>query len=383
MGSIAAEGPRTRAPSRKGSSERPKLPTIIADGRFVLEKKLGAGCFGVVFRGKDTNTKTHVAIKVEPASANGPSKSTLREIETMRLLAAGRDRPQGIPLLLHFGQEGPSHCLVMELLGRSLEDRMRDSCTGRLRASSVVLVAEQAISRMEYIHSKGFIHGDIKPENFMFGVGPKAHHLYMIDFGLSKRYFDRKHVPMKSYRGLQGTMRYASINAHNGLESSRRDDLEAVGHMLLYCLRGVLPWSGLPAKNSEEQIRMVGQKKTEVPLEELCEGFPSAFENYLRITRKLSFRERPEYAQLRGLFQEARRQLGVIQDHDFEWFEGRDLGKLEPLEDPLPFRQPDDEAFEEAAKIAPPLAPMSTPSFRKRDFFRNICGKGCGVPGTD
>jgi serine/threonine protein kinase len=318
---------------------------VIADGRFALEKKLGAGCFGVVWRGQDTtNTKAHVAVKIEPATAFGPSKSTQRELAAMRLLAAGRDRPQGIPQLLHCGQEGPSHhCMVMELLGRSLEDRVRDSKAGRLSPSTVVLIAEQAMSRIEYIHAKGLVHGDIKPENFMFGVGPKAHHLYMIDFGLSKRYFDQKHVPMRTYKGLQGTMRYASIHAHHGLESSRRDDLEAIGHMLLYCLRGSLPWSGLPARNSEEQVRMVGKKKADVPLQELCAGFPSAFETYLRITRKLAFQERPDYAHLRGLFQEARRQFDSLEDHHFEWFKGRDLGHLEPLEDQLPLSQPDDD----------------------------------------
>jgi serine/threonine protein kinase len=363
MGSIA-EGPRTRAP---------KFPSVIADGCFGLEKKLGAGCYGVVYRGRDTRTKAHVAIKVEP----GASKSTRREVEAFQLLAAGRGRPQGIPQLLHFGQEGPSYCLVMELLGRSLEDRMRDSRSGHLKPSSVVLIAEQAISRIEYIHSKGLIHGDIKPENFMFGIGPKAHHLYMIDFGLSKRYYDRTHVPMKTYNGLQGTMRYASINSHKGLEASRRDDLEAIGHMLLYCLRGALPWSGLPAKNAEEHIRLVGRKKRDVPLEELCAGFPSAFETYLRLTRNLSFRERPEYTHLRGLFQEARGQLGPLDDHHFEWLEGRDLGHLEPLEDPaVPLRQPDDADEASDGEAGKPTAS----SGRKRDLLRSIFGIRCGVP---
>jgi serine/threonine protein kinase len=257
----------------------------------------------------------------------------------------------------------------MELLGCSLEDRMRGSAAGRLQPTTVALIAQQAISRIEYIHSKGFVHGDIKPENFMFGVGPKAHHLYMIDFGLSKRYYkDGSHVPMKTYKGLQGTMRYASINAHLGMEYSRRDDLEAIGHMMLYFLGGRLPWSGLPAKNTEEQIKVVGQKKVDVPLEALCAGFPDAFETYLRLTRMIAFQERPAYSLFRELFTEARQQLGPLEDHHFEWNEGKDMGHLEPLEDARPIRQPDEDSSDDPRRFPTIAKP------RKRDLIRSMLG---------
>merc|ERR1712217_945989 len=152
------------------------------------------------------------------------------------------------------------------------------------------------------------IHRDIKPENFMFGIQNKIHHLYLIDFGLSKRYFDEKHVPMRTKLSLTGTARYASINAHKGIEQSRRDDLEAIGHMLIYFLRGSLPWSGLEAKTQEEKYRKIREKKEEVPLEELCKGFPKAFETYLRTTRQLEFKARPDYKALRKLFSDIRAQ---------------------------------------------------------------------------
>merc|ERR1712003_382678 len=103
---------------------------------------------------------------------------------------------------------------------------------------TTAMVAQQCILRLEYVHSKGVVHRDIKPENFMWGVGNKANHLYIIDFGLSIRYFQRKHVPLTGGHSMTGTARYASINAHKGSTQSRRDDLEAVGHMLFYMLRG-------------------------------------------------------------------------------------------------------------------------------------------------
>merc|ERR1712039_66083 len=121
----------------------------------------------------------------------------------------------------------------------------------------------------EDLHSKGIVHRDIKPENFMFGVKAKQAHLHLIDFGLSKRYFDKKHAVLKQKLNLTGTARYASINAHRGLEQSRRDDLEAIGHMLIYFLRGSLPWSGLDAKTQEEKYRKIREKKEETPLPEL------------------------------------------------------------------------------------------------------------------
>merc|ERR1712039_922422 len=179
---------------------------------------------------------------------------------------------------------------VMELLGKSLEDRM-NQCGSKMTNKSACLIANQVLMRIEYLHSRGIIHRDIKPENFVFGIKEKIHHLYAIDFGLSKRYYDVKHLPMRTKLSLTGTARYASINAHKGLEQSRRDDLEAIGHMLIYFVRGALPWSGLEAKTQEEKYRKIREKKEVTPLEELCEGYPSAFKKYLSIARELDFME--------------------------------------------------------------------------------------------
>jgi len=320
-------------------SSRPKPPTKIANGRFELVKKLGEGCFGQVYLAINKETKEEVAVKLEDAQSTAPQLE--HEAAILNILRQPV-QPQGIAELYHFGREAQFHCLVMEILGKSLEDRMQ-GCKGRFSVKTTALCAEQIMRSIEYLHSKGIIHRDIKPENFMFGVKGKIHHLYLIDFGLSKKYWDKKHALMKQKLSLTGTARYASINAHRGLEQSRRDDLEAIGHMLVYFLRGSVPWSGLDAKTKQEKYSKIRQKKEDTPLSELCATFPDAFENYLHYTRNLQFMERPDYNMLRKLFREVREKEGPTEDHDFQWLTAKKIPvDLVPLQPWNGLMQPDD-----------------------------------------
>jgi len=231
-----------------------------------------------------------VAVKFEDVMAS--SRQLEQEYLVIRLLCQPT-RPQGVVQPHFYGQEGRFNCLVMELLGKSLEDRMKTQ-NGKFDVQTTVLVAEQLLNRIEYLHSKNIVHRDIKPENFMFGRNERISHLYIIDFGLSKRYWNgAQHTQCKTKLSLTGTARYASINAHNGVEQSRRDDLEAIGHMLFYFIRGSLPWSGLPAKTQEEKYRKICAKKQDTHPDELCKGFPDAFKEYLTAARSLEFKERP------------------------------------------------------------------------------------------
>lgn len=322
--------------------DKPKPPNKIAGGKYETERKLGAGCFGEVWKGKVVDTGNTIAVKFEDFQSHALQLEHEHEI----LSTMQKPNPQqGFAEVYHFGQEGRYHCIVMELLGKSLEDKMQ-SCNGKFNALTTALIGEQVLQRIEYLHSRGIIHRDIKPENFMFGLKEKIHHLYIIDFGLSKKYYDMKHTQIRTKLSLTGTARYASINAHKGIEQSRRDDLEAIGHMLFYFLRGSLPWSGLDAKTQEEKYRKIREKKEETPLEDLCVGHPDQFKVYLRRTRDLEFKEKPAYNDYRKLFKEVRDAQGQgkeVPDHSFQWFEGKDLGSLTPLTHPE-FLQPDDAA---------------------------------------
>eukprot|EP00434_Breviolum_minutum_P018853 symbB.v1.2.016629.t1/scaffold1241.1/size129723/4 len=325
---------------------KPKVPATVNAGQIQVQKKLGAGCFGEVYKGYHTTSKEDVAIKFE--GTQNASPQLRHEAEMLNLLRGASDL-QGYAKFFYFGQEGNFNCLAMEFLGKSLEDHVQ-MCGGQFKPKTACLVAEQILMRIEYLHSRGVVHRDIKPENFMWGVGSKQHHLYIIDFGLSKRYWDKRHVQSSQKLSLTGTARYASLNAHRGFEQSRRDDLEAIGHMLMYFLRSSLPWSGLDARTKKEKYQKIKEKKETTKLSELCEGHPKAFQKYLEYARNLGFKDRPDYMMLRQLFANLREEIQheegkPIEDWHFEWLVDKELSSrgLEPL---LPYddlKQPDDE----------------------------------------
>ena len=162
----------------------------------------------------------------------------------------------GIPKIHYYGNEGDFNVMVMDVLGPSIE-ALHQFCERKFTVKTCALIAIQCISRMELLHSKGFIHRDVKPENFLIGVGKKNSILYLIDYGLAKRYIDPKtgqHISFKTNKGATGTLRYSSLAASMNHEQGRKDDLEAVGYVLAYLLRGAqLPWMGVRGKNIKEK----------------------------------------------------------------------------------------------------------------------------------
>ena len=161
-----------------------------------------------------------------------------------------------------------------------------------LAQRTVLMIADQTLLRIEYIHSKSFIHRDIKPDNFLMGLGRRSNIVYIIDFGLAKRYRDPKthvHIMYRENKHLTGTPRYASINNHLGIEQSRRDDLESLGYVFMYFLRGSLPWQGLRANTKKQKYQKIMEKKMATPIDLLCKGFPDEFRIYFEYCRALRF----------------------------------------------------------------------------------------------
>jgi len=210
---------------------------------------------------------------------------------------------------------------VMELLGPSLED-LFNFCHRKFSLKTVLLLADQMISRIEYIHGKNFLHRDIKPDNFLMGLGKKGNLVYAIDFGLAKRFRDprtHQHIPYREHKNLTGTARYASINTHLGIEQSRRDDLEAIGYIFIYFYKGILPWQGLKARTKAQKYDKISDKKLSTPVEELCKGTPAEFSTYINYCRSLRFEEKPDYAYLRQLIRNLFHRQGFSYDYVFDW----------------------------------------------------------------
>lgn len=211
--------------------------------------------------------------------------------------------------------------MACELLGPTLQDLMQYN-GGKFGLKTTLLLADQILQRVEVLHSINFIHRDIKPENFCIGVKDNKDLIYMIDFGLAKRYSDPRtglHIKYQSSRALTGTARYVSINSHLGLEQSRRDDLESVGYLLIYFLRGNLPWQGLEANGRSDQFKKILECKLNTPIDELCKGYPEEFEQYLKYCRNLQFEESPDYEWMKNLFRNLYFKTNLTWDNAWDW----------------------------------------------------------------
>jgi casein kinase 1 delta len=283
--------------------------------KYRLGRKIGSGSFGDIYLGTDVTGPEEVAIKLECVKTKHPQLHI--ESKIYKLMQGG----VGIPAIRWCGSEGDYNVMVMELLGPSLED-LFNFCSRRFSLKTVLLLADQTISRIEYIHSKNFIHRDIKPDNFLMGLGKKGNLVYIIDFGLAKKYRDSKthqHIPYRENKNLTGTARYASINTHLGIEQSRRDDMESLGYIFMYLLRGSLPWQNLKAATKRQKYERISEKKMATPIEELCKGYPSELATYLNFCRSLRFDDKPDYSYLRQLFRNLFHKQGFTYDYVFDW----------------------------------------------------------------
>ena len=283
--------------------------------KYLIRKKIGKGSFGTVYQGINTSNNEKIALKVEKRDKNDPG--TL-ENEALRLVYL---QGEGIPSVYCYGNNIEHNLLVEELLGKSLEE-IFTSYGKPFSLKTVCVLGIEMIKRIQYIHSKYYIHRDIKPDNFMTGRGPNEKKIYIIDFGLAKKYYSvsrAQHIKFITGKHLVGTARYCGRNAHRGYEQGRRDDIESIGYVLMYFLLGVLPWQGLKAKKNEDQFEKIAQKKYTTSFEELTLGQPEEFLNYFKHVDRLQFEDQPNYVYLIGLFQSVIDKYCQDCLYDFDW----------------------------------------------------------------
>uniref|UniRef100_A0A914PCN1 non-specific serine/threonine protein kinase n=1 Tax=Panagrolaimus davidi TaxID=227884 RepID=A0A914PCN1_9BILA len=274
-----------------------------SEGEIILKTRLSE-----VREFRDLHTGEKVIEKIEHVTVLHPKLPDEYDI----YMSMGFE--SGIPRIYHFGIHDNFNILIMERLGPSLAALLKE-CEGKFNVKTVTNIAIQLIDRMEYIHDHGIIHKDIKPLNFVMGTRENAQTVYIIDFNCSSKFIDSKtkeHIP-EEYKApfFQVNSCYNSLKVHAGSPKSRRDDLEAISYILIYFLRGNLPW-----QNTDE-IDEIYEMKRSISVEELCEGLPIEFAKFLSYCRELEFKERPDYGYIRKHFEGLKKTLD--DGPDFEW----------------------------------------------------------------
>ena len=298
-----------------------KYPLIFK--KYKPIKKLAKGAFSVLYYGINTHTKEKIAIKIE-------KRKTINKYLESECFILFSLKGLGIPKVLSFGHNKEYDILIMPLLGKSLQN-LYISKNMNFEFKDICLMGIQIIERIQWVHSQKIIHRDIKPDNFLIGLNdPNV--IYLIDFGLSKKYRSSqtgKHIKFTEVKKFTGTIRYASVNSLRLRQQSRRDDLESIGYMLIYFIKGSLPWMGIKVTNKKEQYLKLSQIKKNIKPEKLCENLPVELLDYVKYVKNLHFEENPDYTYLKYLFEKMLKKQGFDEDNIyFSWISESAIKKI-------------------------------------------------------
>lgn len=279
---------------------------------YNLIEQIGSGSFGEVYLAR-YKSGGYVAVKVED---NKKAHRIYNEYKIYKYLH-NTGFSKGLPKIYDYLQSPDYNIMVIQLLGPSLED-LFNKYSRKFTLQTVFLIIDQLLILLKQLHNAKYIHRDIKPNNFLIGRDKNKSQIFMMDFGLSKKYIvNNKHIEFNDKKSLIGTARYASINMHMGIEPSRRDDLESIGYMLIYFIKGSLPWQGIKKQKGNKHIDEIGKIKMNTDLEKLCESLPDCFKEYLLYCRNLGFDQNPDYDYLAQLFKQTSKKINIVPN--FQW----------------------------------------------------------------
>ncbi len=296
------------------------------------ENQIGSGSFGEVLYGKHKYKPLEVAVKI--INSETSMDTIKREINYSKQL----QNITGFPIIYYTGVHDNKNIIVESLLGPSL-DKLFKYCERIFPLKTVCLIGKEMVKRLESMHEKGLLHRDLKPNNLTWGNYNSSYNnlsnynsinnnnnynykldintIYLIDFGLSCSYWENglttKHYKLRNGLNFVGTLRYASLNSHRGIRQGRRDDLESMIYILIYFLKGRLPWQDVKAKTKEERYKLIHEIKSKSTIESLCKDIPNEFRELLTYVKQLQFEEKPFYPKFYACFQNLINKLNIDQ----------------------------------------------------------------------
>ncbi|OHT14353.1 CK1 family protein kinase [Tritrichomonas foetus] len=326
--------------------------STVANGKYTLKKKLGSGSFGDVYSAEDMKSHELIALKVEQITSDTP------QLEYEATVSQELQDRINVPRFYSFESDKSHRFLSMELLGKSLDDLFY-ICNQKFSLKTVLMIIDQTLNAIEFIHRMNFIYRDIKPNNFLIGKNDFSNQIFLVDFGLVKKYrkIDGEHIKFKTGQSIVGTTRFASVNALKGNRQSRKDDMIALGYLWIFFLKGTLPWAGIDRKDENHDCdckyegkydKMISMKLYTSP-DKLCQDLPKEFSQYLTAVSSLEFEEEPKYSDYRLMFRKLFIRCQFSYDYKYDWSNN-------PLVDPEP----------------PKIAPRQKTSIRRRPVSERL-----------
>ena len=298
-------------------------------GKYKINKKIGIGAQSIIYSGININNKELVALKIQKKSFFINENFEKEAYYLFQL------KGYGVPKIISFGHFGEYNVLIEELLGESIEELFEKNKKKEkvIILKDMLMTGIQLIDRIEYIHSNNIVHLDIKPSNFVVGYKDPSL-IYIIDFGLSKKYKSSrtgKHIIFSKRKYFQGNIKFSSVNNMRGIVSTRRDDLESIGYMLIYLYESKLPWEKIEAINKLEIVEKIFYIKKQISMNTLCKNLPKEMTEFMVYIKSLKFNEKPNYNYLKNLLEIMLKKINNVNDLKFSWIKEDSNRRITPI----------------------------------------------------